>query len=223
MTQAIPGVEFADNTNQRTPCVLVLDASGSMSGEPIKQLNHGLRVFEEQLKSDVATAMRVQVLVITVGGHDDVTVVQPWVDAIDFKAPEIIASGLTPLGQGMSFALEEVQNQKAQYDANGISSTRPWVIMISDGSPNDYGWQEAAQACREAEQNKRAVIFPIGTEGADFEALGQFSNKIPKKLKGLAFNELFVWLSRSMTTVSSSVPGQKVQLPSTTEWAEVEI
>src|SRR5690606_41002597 len=30
----IPGVEFVDNTNQRTPCVLLLDISGSMTGEP---------------------------------------------------------------------------------------------------------------------------------------------------------------------------------------------
>ena len=37
----IPYVEFADNANERTPCVLVLDCSGSMRGEPIKQLNAG--------------------------------------------------------------------------------------------------------------------------------------------------------------------------------------
>ena len=28
----IPYVEFADNANERTPCVLVLDCSGSMRG-----------------------------------------------------------------------------------------------------------------------------------------------------------------------------------------------
>ena len=40
--ELIPYVEFADNANERTPCVLVLDCSGSMRGEPIKQLNAGL-------------------------------------------------------------------------------------------------------------------------------------------------------------------------------------
>ena len=34
----IPYVEFADNANERTPAFLVLDCSGSMRGEPIKQL-----------------------------------------------------------------------------------------------------------------------------------------------------------------------------------------
>ena len=44
----IPYVEFADNANERTPCVLVLDCSGSMRGEPIKQLNAGLKALEKE-------------------------------------------------------------------------------------------------------------------------------------------------------------------------------
>jgi uncharacterized protein YegL len=219
----IPGVEFVDNANQRTPCVLVLDASGSMAGEPLKQLNLGLEIFEKQLKEDLSTALRIQVLVLAVGGHDDVEVLQPWIDAVDFKAPTIRAGGLTPLGAGMESALEEVQQQKSVYDANGISSTRPWIILLSDGCPTDLNWEDSASACRQAESDKKVVIFPIGTEGADLEALSQFSNKSAKKLKGLNFTELFVWLSRSMATVSSSVPGQKVRLPDASEWAEVEI
>ena len=220
---AIPGVEFVDNTNQRTPCILVLDASGSMAGEPIAQLNAGLEIFADELKNDAMASMRVQVLVLSVGGHEDVDILQPWTDAVDFVAPVLQPGGMTPLGKGMDVALDEVRNQKAVYDANGISSTRPWIIMISDGCPNDFGWEDAAARCRQEEADKRVVIFPIGTEGADFEALGQFSNKTPKKLKGLQFRELFIWLSRSMSTVSSSVPGERVSLPSTDSWAEIEI
>lgn len=220
---AIPGVEFIDNTNQRTPCVLVLDASGSMAGEPMAQLNAGLEIFAQELKNDAMAAMRVQVLVIAVGGFEDVQILQPWTDAVDFKPPVIQANGMTPLGKGMDLALDEVRNQKAVYDANGISSTRPWVIMISDGCPNDFGWEQAAQRCRQEESDKRVVVFPIGTESADFAALGQFSNKTPKKLKGLQFRELFIWLSRSMSTVSASVPGERISLPATDSWAEVEI
>ena len=219
----IPGVEFIDNTNQRTPCVLVLDASGSMAGEPLAQLNAGLEVFADELKNDELAALRVQVMVIAVGGHEDVLILQPWTDAIDFQPPSIQASGMTPLGTGMDVALDEVRSQKAAYAANLISSTRPWVIMISDGSPNDFGWEEAASRCRQEEADKRVVVFPIGTEGANFDALGQFSNKTPKKLKGLQFRELFIWLSRSMSTVSASVPGDKVRLPDTDSWAAVEI
>jgi uncharacterized protein YegL len=140
-------------------------------------------------------------------------VLTDWCDAIDFQAPIITANGTTPLGAGMQMALDKVESQKRNYDTNGISSTRPWIMIISDGEPNDYGWEEVAHRCRQAEDRKKVAVYPIGTESADFEALALFSNKSPKKLKGLNFNELFIWLSRSMTAVSSSSPGEKVQLP----------
>jgi len=209
----IPDVGFSDNSNQRTPCILVLDGSGSMAGEPIKQLNLGLKTLEEHLKSNPMTALRVQILIIRIGDHDEVSVIQDWCDAIDFKAPSIEANGTTPLGKGMALALDKIAEQKQNYDANGISSTRPWILAISDGAPNDYGWEQ--------EKQKKVVVFPIGTEEADMNALGQFSNKSPKQLGGLQFNELFVWLSRSMAAVSSSAPGETVQLPAE-EWSSVE-
>ncbi|MGB3225622.1 MAG: VWA domain-containing protein [Desulforhopalus sp.] len=212
-SEMIPDVQFSDNTNQRTPCVLILDGSSSMAGQPINQLNEGLRTFESQLKSNQQTALRVQVLVIRIGGHEQVDVLCDWCDAIDFKAPVIEANGTTPLGVGMQMALDKVEAQKSNYDANGISSTRPWIMIISDGEPNDYGWEEVARRSCEAENRKKVAVYPIGTESANFDSLALFSNKSPQKLKGLNFNELFIWLSRSMTAVSSSSPGERVQLP----------
>jgi uncharacterized protein YegL len=219
--QMIPDVGFSDNTSQRTPCVLVLDGSSSMAGAPIDQLNDGLKILEKELKSNPMTSLRVQVLVIQIGGHEDAKVIHDWCDAIDFVAPTVEANGTTPLGRGMAMALDKIEEQKRNYDANGISSTRPWIIVLSDGAPNDYGWEDVATRCRDAESRKKVVIYPIGTEDADMDALGSFSNKSAKKLKGLQFNELFVWLSRSMTAVSSSSPGEKVQLPAD-NWSEVE-
>lgn len=218
----IPDVQFSDNTNQRTPCILVLDGSSSMAGAPIDQLNEGLKTFESQLKSDSLTALRVQVMVIRIGGHEEAQVLCDWCDAIDFSAPLIEANGTTPLGAGMQLALDKIEAQKRLYDTNGISSTRPWIMIISDGAPNDYGWEDVAQRCCEAELNKKVAVYPIGTESADFDSLALFSNKTPKKLQGLNFNELFVWLSRSMTVVSSSSPGEKVQLPAA-GWMSAEV
>lgn len=218
----IPDVVFSDNTNQRTPCVLLLDGSGSMQGAPIAQLYDGLRVFEAQLKQDPTTALRVQVLVLRVGDNDQVEVLTDWCDSIDFTAPVVTANGSTPLGAGITVALEKVEAQKRAYDANGISSTRPWIMMISDGVPTDTGWQEAAARARAAEQNKKCVVFPIGTEGADLAALGMFSNRAPRRLQGLNFADLFVWLSRSMSVVSGSTPGATIQLPAA-DWAATEV
>ena len=70
----IPDVALVDNTEQRTPLVLVLDCSGSMAGEPVSLLNEGLALLEQELKSDVIAAKRVRILVIQYGAHDEAVV-----------------------------------------------------------------------------------------------------------------------------------------------------
>ena len=107
----IPYVEFADNANERTPCVLVLDCSGSMRGEPIKQLNVGLKALEKELKEDIDASSRVQLLIIKAFGKDETEVSADWIDAMNFTAPEMAAGGLTPLGKAMELAL---QNRRAE-------------------------------------------------------------------------------------------------------------
>lgn len=94
--ERIPYVEFADNANERTPCVLVLDCSGSMRGEPIKQLNAGLLALEKELKEDIDASSRVQILIIQASGKDEVKIVSEWTDAMNFTAPTMEAGGLTP-------------------------------------------------------------------------------------------------------------------------------
>lgn len=103
----IPYVEFADNANERTPCVLVLDCSGSMRGEPIKQLNAGLKALEKELKEDIDASSRVQLLIVKAFGKDEAVVSSDWTDAMNFEAPVMEAGGLTPLGKAMELALKK--------------------------------------------------------------------------------------------------------------------
>lgn len=152
----IPYVEFADNANERTPCVLVLDCSGSMRGEPIKQLNVGLKALEKELKEDIDASSRVQLLIIKAFGKDETEVSADWIDAMNFTAPEMAAGGLTPLGKAMELALQKIEEQKCLYDSCGITSKRPWIFLISDGEPTDYDWESVARKCCRAQENKKS-------------------------------------------------------------------
>ena len=120
----IPYVEFAENANERTPCILVLDCSGSMRGEPIKQLNTGLQALEKELKEDIDASSRVQLLVIKAYGKDDAEISADWVDAMNFTAPIMEASGLSPIGKAMELALQKIEEQKCLYDSCGITSKK---------------------------------------------------------------------------------------------------
>ncbi len=221
----IPDVALVDNTEQRTPLVLVLDCSGSMGGAPIQQLSEGLKLLERELKDDVIAAKRVRVLVVTYGGMDHADVAGDWCDAMDFAAPALEATGTTPMGRAVELALDEIEDEKARFRAAGIAYTRPWLFLMSDGVPTDP-WEAAARRCHDAEVANKVAVFPIAVGHADDEALGQFSRngtRGVKRLQGLQFRELFLWLSASMQVVSHSTPGGQAQLPSTDSWSLVPV
>jgi uncharacterized protein YegL len=221
MANLIPDLTLQDNTSQRLPCLLVLDGSGSMDGDPIEQLNDGLKILEENLKADDIASQRVQLLVLRFGDDDEVIVLSDWTDAMSWTAPTINANGRTPTGIAMEKALDLLEEQKQKYRDHGIPYNRPWIFLITDGEPTDLDWEHSAQRCREAEKSDKAIIFPIASGQANIEKLSQFSNRPPVKLDGLKFKELFIWLSKSTSTASRATQGATAQLPSISGWGEV--
>ncbi|WP_222428336.1 vWA domain-containing protein [Sphingomonas suaedae] len=218
----IPDVALADNTSQRLPCVVILDGSSSMAeGGAIDALNEGLRLLESDLKADDVARQRVRILVLRIGAPNDVQVVTDWVDAIDFEAPEIEANGTTPLGLGVHRALEEIEAEKERYRDNGIPYNRPWLFILTDGEPTDLGWERAAAECRAAEEAGRVSVFGVGVGDAGLDKLARFSTRQPLRLKGLAFREFFLWLSRSARVGSQAAPSDAIQMAPPSDWAVV--
>lgn len=203
--------EFAANPDPRCPCVLLLDTSASMNGTAITALNSGLLAFQQDIQQDSLARRRVEVALVTFG-HDGVQTAQDFVTAGEFQAPVLIASGQTPMGAGITWALDLLQARKATYKANGIIHYRPWVFLITDGEPTDE-WQTAAARVRAEETAHRLAFFAVGVDGANMTRLAEIAVRPPLKLNGTRFTELFVWLSRSQRSVSSSRVGEQVTLP----------
>jgi uncharacterized protein YegL len=218
--------EFADNPEPRCPVILMLDTSASMHGAPIQELNSALVAFADALKADRLASLRVEVAIVTFGGQVKVFGLAESGKNITYEAqnafttvdhfipPTLDAHGNTPMGEAVQRSLALLRERKAIYRQSGMDYFRPWLFVITDGKPTDANWEAAAAQVREEEARKGLSFYGVGVENADLEVLQKFSaTRTPLKLKGMAFGELFQWLSKSLAVVAHSRPGEQAPLP----------
>ncbi|MEH7235760.1 vWA domain-containing protein [Bacillus sp. JJ1562] len=204
-------IELYENPSTRLPICLVLDTSYSMNGEPIKELNKGVKLFMESIRKDDTASASAEISMVTFGGEVK--------QLFDFGSihrqtiPHLSVNGLTPMGEAVNLAVDLLERRKNMYSQSGVSYFQPWIVIMTDGAPTD-DISLAARRTSDLVNNRKLTIFPLGIgPNADMDTLKLFSpNRPPLKIKGLNFVEFFEWLSSSVSAISASTPGEKVNL-----------
>jgi len=129
-------MEQARNKDQKCPVVLVLDTSGSMSGNPIDELNKALVKLKEDILSDPILTQRLEVGIVCF--DDDARVERP-IDLItvDTNMPSLDVGGVTNVVSGINKAIEIVEERKQFYKTNGEQYYRPFIVLFTDGAPTN--------------------------------------------------------------------------------------
>ncbi len=215
------GADFFTNPEPRCPVLLLLDCSGSMSGNPIAELNSGLQNLKRDLDEDPFARKRVEVAVMTFGGS--VTLVNDFTTVDSWQPPTLVTTGDTPLGKAVRDGLLLLRKRKDAIRSHGIELLRPWVFLITDGEPTD-SWKDLPASLASEAEARAYLFYCVGVQGANLDVLRELSpSNPPLRLVGLKFNELFKWLSSSLSKVGQSKPGDKVKLDPTTGWGEIEV
>ena len=210
MSENFNASEFSNSTKRRLPICFCLDTSGSMMGNPIKQLNMGLSNFIASIKANDDTKAATDIAIVTFGSS--VEIVMPFGKIKDEGLPEISASTtLTPIGEGILTSLELLNARKEGYKEMGIKYYQPWLVVITDGAPQGpnavENMEKAIEAVRELEDNDKLVVFNIGVgSSADFPMLQRLSGKREKpiSISTTQFGKLFAFLGSSSSSVVSN-------------------
>lgn len=208
------------NRHRRTPCVLLLDTSWSMEGEKIRRLNDGIRAFRDDILANPMAAQSVELCVISFG---PVTVQSDFALLREMPPLQLEADGVTPLKQALELAMLKVTERKQTYQQHGISYYRPWIFLLTDGEPTDAegvfstSYRQLLQPLELAAQERKFILFTVGVGVSEQgrEVLSELSRPFGGRcldLANLKFEEMFLWLSGSLSRVSQSTPGEKVQL-----------
>lgn len=213
--------EFVMNPERRCACVLLLDTSYSMEGERIEELNRGLQAFIDDVTRDELAMKRVELTIVTFGS---VSILDPIFSPVDdFRGISLETTGNTPMGEAILTAVDLIEARKSHYKRAGVPYHCPWIWLVTDGQPTD-DIQEAITRVHTGERRQEFVFFSVAVKDANMDILRLISpsNREPLRLRGLKFQEMFLWLSSSLRSVSRSNPGEGIELKSPAGWAKIE-
>lgn len=208
--------DLVNNPTARVPVCLCLDVSGSMDGDPIRELNDGVRLFYDAIREDETALYAAEICIVTFGHRGAECITDFASLELQPDAPMLDADGMTPMGEAVNLGLDLLEKRKDEYKSKGVDYYQPWLVLMTDGAPNGdrNELSRAINRTVEMANHKKLSIFPIGIGvNADMDVLAQFSPKRgPLKLQGLKFRQFFEWLSQSVSRTSQSRPDETVQL-----------
>ncbi|GKV74473.1 VWA domain-containing protein (plasmid) [Paenarthrobacter sp. AT5] len=227
MALKIGANDLVENPTPRVPVSLCIDTSGSMMGDKIRELIEGVNLFYDAIDEDDDAHDAAEVSIVEF--NSAATLIQDYASIERLERIETIdPSGLTFLGEGVNLALDTLEKRKSVYSGSGVLCYQPWLVLMTDGQPNGSPaeLERAVQRVTELIAARKLTVFPIGIgKDADMAVLTRFSpvDRPPLRLQGLKFKEFFEWLSKSVSRVSRSTPGDnvKLDLEGLRGWAEL--
>ena len=164
-------MEFTSQPKKVLPLILLADTSSSMR-EWMRELNTAIRDMLGTLKEQESLKAEIHISFITFGngGANLHTALTP-VSNIEFN--NFTEGGMTPLGGALRIAKEMVENR----EIIPSKSYAPIILLLSDGAPNDNGWENEMYRFINDGRSKKCMRMSLGIgRDYDYDVLKRFSS-----------------------------------------------
>ncbi|MDE5757678.1 MAG: VWA domain-containing protein [Allobaculum sp.] len=189
---------------RRLPIYFIIDVSESMVGEPIEQVQKGIRDIIQELRMDPYALETSWVSVIVYAGRAKTMV--PLTELYKFYPPIIPIGGGTSLGAVLDFLMRDIETNVVKTTLEEKGDWEPIIFLFTDGTPTDDPTR-AIQRWNEKYRNRtQMVVISIG-DNIDPLIFGQLTGDIIRfnPTDAQSYKSFFKWVTASIKATSMSV------------------
>ena len=120
---------------RRLPVYFLVDVSESMVGAPIQQVQDGMRMIVQELRTDPYALETAYISVIAFAGK--AKCVSPLTELYKFYPPTFPIGGGTSLGNALEFLMDDMDKTLVRTTTEQKGDWKPIVFLFTDGNPTD--------------------------------------------------------------------------------------
>lgn len=194
---------------RRLPVYLLLDTSGSMTGEPIEAVKNGVQMMVHSLRQNPQAIETAFVSIITFNSEAKQLI--PLTDLASFQTVDLKAAGTTALGAALSLLADKLENEVTKTTLEQKGDWKPIVFIMTDGVPTD-DWQAGFQKLKAVK--KGLIVGCAAGNNADDKVLKEISDQVVRlsNTDADSIGKFFQWVSASIATTSTKVEETGIDL-----------
>ena len=194
---------------RRLPVYLLLDTSGSMTGEPIEAVKNGVQMMVHSLRQNPQAIETAFVSIITF--DSDAKQLIPLTDLASFQTVDLKAAGTTALGAALSLLADKLENEVTKTTLEQKGDWKPIVFIMTDGVPTD-DWQAGFQKLKAVK--KGLIVGCAAGNNADDKVLKEIADQVVRlsNTDADSISKFFQWVSASIATTSTKVEETGIDL-----------
>lgn len=189
---------------RRLPVYFLVDVSESMVGEPIKQVENGMRQIIQELRTDPYALETAFVSIIAFAGR--AKSLSPLTELYKFYPPTFPIGGGTSLGVALNFLMDDIERNVVKTTAEMKGDWKPIIFLFTDGTPTDDPSAAIARWNQKFRRKANLVVVSLGNN-VNTQMLGQFSDNVLRlnDTDEMSFKAFFKWVTASIKATSVSV------------------